>query len=316
MRLAITLLFLSALTIAAPLAARDPATPEQRLGRLEHQVRQVQRQVFPKGQPADTAGFTDDPAATKDSVDTLTARMDAVERQLADLVRTSEENTNRLSVMETDLARLRADNDARFKAVEGGGSSAAPGDPTTAPLLDAQPAIQPPRAEPSSDSGPPPRPRPKVETGPPAKAPPATTPIAVTPGTAGFDAAGEAAYTAGFDLWTAKKYDPAITQLRAMASSFPGHRKVSWASNLVGRALLDKGQPRAAAEALLANYRGNPKGERAPDSLYYLGQSLVKLNQASQACKAYAELEEVYGSTIRPALKSLLPKARADAKCP
>ena len=34
----------------------------------------------------------------------------------------------------------------------------------------------------------------------------------------------------------------------------------SYANNLVGRALLDKGQPRAAAEALLANYRNNPEG--------------------------------------------------------
>ena len=60
-------------------------------------------------------------------------------------------------------------------------------------------------------------------------------------------------------------------------SSFPKHRRASWANNLTGRALLDKRQPRAAAEALLANYRTNPKGERAPDSLFYLGKALVKL---------------------------------------
>lgn len=316
MRLASCLLILTALTTAAPLAAQRDQTPEQRIGRLERQVRQVQRQVFPKGQPADTAGVVDDPAATKDSVDTLTARLDAVERQLADLVRTSEENTNRLSVMETDLARLRAENDTRFKAVEGGGANAAVGDAIAPAPVETPPAIQPPRVEREPvESGPPPRPRPKVETSRPARTPAVTPTSPVAAGTVGFDAAGEAAYTAGFDLWTAKKYDPAITQLRAMASSFPGHRKVSWANNLVGRALLDKGQPRAAAEALLANYRGNPKGERAADSLYYLGQSLVKLDQASQACKAYSELDEVYGATMRPALKSLLPKARTEAKC-
>jgi TolA-binding protein len=90
---------------------------------------------------------------------------------------------------------------------------------------------------------------------------------------------------------------------------------VSWANNLTGRALLDSGQPRAAAEALLANYRGNPKGERAPDSLFYLGQSLVALKQSSQACKAYAELEEVYGDNMRPELKTLLPGAKSRAGC-
>jgi hypothetical protein len=51
--------------LAAPAAAqRRQATPEQRIERLEKQVRQVQGRIFPKGQPADTAGFVDDPAAT------------------------------------------------------------------------------------------------------------------------------------------------------------------------------------------------------------------------------------------------------------
>ena len=100
-----------------------------------------------------------------------------------------------------------------------------------------------------------------------------------------------------------------------MASSFPGHRRVSWANNLAGRALLDSGKPREAAEALLANYRGNPKGERAPDSLFYLGQSLVALKQPAQACKAYAELEEVYGASIRADLQRLLPPANRAAGC-
>lgn len=142
-------------------------------------------------------------------------------------------------------------------------------------------------------------------------APAATT----TPRTGDVEADGEAAYDAGYQLWTQKKYDQSITALRAMASSFPTHRRVSWANNLVGRALLDSGQPRAAAEALLANYRGNPKGERAPDSLFYLGQSLVALKQSAQACKAYAELEEVYGAGMRDELKRLLPPAKSKAGC-
>ena len=44
--------------------APGAASPEQRIDRLERQVQQMQRQVFPKGRPADTAGFADDPAAT------------------------------------------------------------------------------------------------------------------------------------------------------------------------------------------------------------------------------------------------------------
>ncbi len=286
------LLLTLALTPLAAASAREPVTPEQRIERLERQVRQVQKSVFPKGQPADTAGFSDAPAATQEAVTSLTNRLDAIERQMTDLIRTSEENTHRLGVMEADLARLRADNDSRFKAIEvgAGGASVAAG---------------------SSDASPAP-----VIAPPPVIVAPKPVPISATlPAATSFEGSGEAAYVAGFDLWNAKHYDQAIAQLRAMASSFPGHRRVSWANNLVGRALLDKGQPRAAAEALLSNYRANPKGERAPDSLFYLGQSLVKLNQASQACKAYAELTDVYGATLRPALAAMVPAARAQAGC-
>ena len=81
-------------------------------------------------------------------------------------------------------------------------------------------------------------------------------------------------------------------------------------------ATVDHGlRPESAAEVLLANYRGNPKGERAADSLFYLGQSLMKLDQPSQACKAYSELEAVYGATMRADLQKLLPDAKAQAKC-
>ena len=296
-------LFLAATALAfAPAIGRAPPTPEQRIDRLEKQLRQVQRQVFPKGQPADTAGFSDDPAATQASVSEIGARLDSIERQMAELVRTGEENGNRLSVIEADYARLKADQDRRLRALEvgaAGGEPAATDSSATPDAADAEPAAAQARAE----DGPPPRPKPKVET---AKS-------GATPATAADPA--EAAYDAGFRLWSAGKYDEAIKSLNAFTKAYPNHRRTSWAYNLAGRALLDKGQPRAAAEALLANYRRDPKGERAPDSLYYLGQSLMKLGQASQACKAYAELEDVYGASLRAPLKTSLPAAKAQAKC-
>ena len=49
---------------------------------------------------------------------TLITRLDAVERQLAEMTRSSEENGNRIAVMEADLARLRADQERRLRALE------------------------------------------------------------------------------------------------------------------------------------------------------------------------------------------------------
>jgi len=286
----------TALALTPAAAQRRQPTPEQRIDRLEKQVRQVQRQVFPKGQPADTAGFSDDPAATQESVSNINSRLDAVERQLTEILRTSEENGNRVAVMEAELARLRADQDRRIRALE------------TAPVTD-QPASEEPAAEPEEQTeAPPPPSRPKVE-----RAAADTVPAELVP--ASVNDPAEAAYDQGFQLWNSGKYDAAIKSLQAFTKKYPDHRRTSWAYNLAGRAMLDKGQPRAAAEALLANYRRDPKGERAQDSLFYLGQALMKLGQPSQACKAYAELEEVYAGNLRAPLKSALPGAKAKAKC-
>ena len=281
-------------------AQRRQPSPEERIERLEKQLRQVQRQVFPKGQPADTAGFIDEPAATLTQTNQLSNRLDAIEQQLAQITRSAEENGNRLATMEAELARLRADQDRRLRSLESGAATADTGSDEPGESL--------------SDPGdePPPPPRPKVETRPDTAESPTVT---ANPGDANFTAAGEEAYDRGYNLWNTGRYDQAITSLRAMASSFPGHRRVSWANNLAGRALLDKGQPRAAAEALLANYRGDPKGERAADSLFYLGQALMRLGQSSQACKAYGELEDVYSGQLRAPLKAALPGAKAEAKC-
>lgn len=283
----------TALVLTPAAAQRRPATPEQRIDRLEKQVRQVQRQVFPKGQPADTAGYSDDPAATQESVSNLGGRLDAIERQLADIIRQSEENGNRVAVMEAELARLRADQDRRLRALE---TAPAPDEPAAA-------AEEEERVE-----APPPPSRPKVETGKLEAKP------AVVETSSDADPA-ELAYDQGFQLWNSGKYDAAIKSLQAFTKKYPDHRRASWAYNLAGRALLDKGQPRAAAEALLANYRRDPRGERAQDSLFYLGQALTRLGQASQACKAYAELEEVYSGNVRSPLKAALPGAKAEAKC-
>ncbi|HET9352902.1 MAG TPA: hypothetical protein VFO32_02790, partial [Sphingomicrobium sp.] len=248
----------TALLMTPAMAQRRQPTPEQRIDRLEKQVRQVQRQVFPKGQPADTAGFSDDPAATQESVTSLGGRLEAIERQLSDILRQSEENGNRVAVMEAELARLRADQDRRIRALE------------TAPAAD-EPAAEEQQAD--QAEAPPPAPRPKVET---AKA--ETGPAELLP--ASVNDPAEAAYDEGYQLWNGGKYDAAIKSLQAFTKKYPNHRRTSWAYNLAGRAMLDKGQPRAAAEALLANYRRDPKGERAQDSLFYLGQALMKLGQS------------------------------------
>jgi TolA-binding protein len=223
----------------------------------------------------------------------LEQRLDSIERQLQQLVNQGEIGGHRIGQIESELARLRSDLSARLSALE-----SRPAVTETSEAAAEQPSLAEvrPKARSAEQAG----------TG-------GERPAAVET-TASSDP-GEEAYSEGFRLWRDGKYDQAITALRAFTAAFPNHRRVSFANNLIGRALLDKGQPRPAAEALLANYRSNPKGERAADSLYYLGQSLVKLGQPDQACKAYSEAEDFYGDSLRPELKSLLSKGKAEAGC-
>ena len=292
----------AALLPASAIAQRPAPTPEQRIDRLERQVNEMQRRVYPKGKPADTAGFSDDPAATQSSVLSLDQRLDALQRQMADMLRQSEENGNRLRSLEAGIGQMRTDQDQRIQAIEQRMNEAAA---AAAPV--------------TSDAAPPPtvtppKPKPRPSTPKTADAGPAAPDADAAPAEAPSDP-GEDAYSEGFHLWEAGNYDQAISTLKSFVASYPKHRRVSYANNLIGRALLDKGQPRDAASALLANYRNNPGGERAPDSLFYLGQALMKLGQPAQACKAYSELDAVYGAKVRPDLKKLETDAKTQANC-
>ncbi|HEX9932818.1 MAG TPA: outer membrane protein assembly factor BamD, partial [Allosphingosinicella sp.] len=227
------------------------------------------------------------PAAGASAVSDLTARVDALESQLAALTGQIEETAHRTRQMEAAMTRLREETVARLDRLE------------TPP---AQPAAQ-------TTAAPQPAAREPVRT---AAAQP--EPAAATPAPAAAGDAAEEAYNAGFRLWEQKRYAEAQTALQAAAERFPRSRWASWASNLAGRAFLDDGKPATAARIFLANYQGNPEGERAADSLYFLGQSLVSLNRRPEACRVYDELERVYPS-MRDWIRQRLPEARRSARC-
>jgi TolA-binding protein len=230
-------------------------------------------------------------AASQASALRLEQRLDTIERQLQQLINVGEVNGHQVTQIRNDMSQLRSDFNSRIRQLEAR--------PMSQQVVEGPPqAVAPPEAAPRDEIA----------------GRPGVTDSGGTADAASGDP-GEDSYSEGFRLWRDGKYDQAITSLRAFLSGFPRHRRASFARNLIGRALLDKGEPRPAAEALLANYRADPKGERAQDSLYYLGQALMALKQPGQACKAYAELEDVYGASVRPDVRSLVNEAKAAARC-
>ncbi|HYI63595.1 MAG TPA: tetratricopeptide repeat protein [Allosphingosinicella sp.] len=273
--------------VAAPaLAQSRPDTVERRVDRLEQQLRAVQRRVFPAGGaqtvepeiPADVQAAMGG-APPGNAMSSLIARVDSLDAQLRTLTGQVEEQSNRTRQIEDGLARLRADLANRIERLE------AP------PPRAAEPRLEP-RPEPAL----------RETAAQPARAAPAAP-----------DAAEEA-YNAGYRLWDQRRFAEAQAALEAAATRYPSSRWTSWMRNLQGRAYLDENKPATAARILLANYQDNPRGERAADSLFYLGQALTRLNRRPEACRVYDELAQVY-SNMRDFIRTRLPEARTAARC-
>lgn len=277
--------------IASPAAAQR-GDVERRLERIEAELRAVQRRVFPGGagqqwvepeiRAPDQAGPGGVPAG--DALSGLTARVDALESQLRTITGQTEENGYRLRQIEDGLESLRSDVLARLERLE---SRAAAAEPVAEPVRTVQAPAQPAPSEPAAE---------------PAATPPAAA-----------DAVEEA-YNAGYRLWNAGRYAEAQEALSAVAERNPDSRWASWARNLAGRAFLDDGKPANAARIFVQNYQSNPRGERAADSLYFLGIALTQLDRRSEACQVYAELEEVYPD-MRDFIRQRLPAAKNEARC-
>lgn len=287
----------SILIAAAAAATAAPAFAQQlegRVGKLEAEMRAVQRKVFPAGAgrlvepevqaeapPAVAPGVP----ATAPLAD-LTARVATLEQQLATMTGQIEQNENRVRQLDEAFQAYRRAVDARLKAVEG--RPAAPGGaPAAAPEEPAEAAAAPAR--------------------------PAAASAAVERPSTG-DAA-EDAYMYGYRLWEAKQYAEAERQLKEVVARHPKHRRASYAQNLLGRTYLDNGKPSLASIAFYDNYKKMPDGERAPHSLFYLAQALQTLKKPADACKVYGELSDVYGSKIDARMKADIAKGRAAAKC-
>lgn len=311
---------LAAATILTPVAASAQSNVEGRVGKLESEMRAVQRKVFPGGagqylQPEITRPDTPQaiggvPATS--AVADLTSRVTALESQMASMTDQIEQNGYKVRQLQDAFDAYKRSTDAKLKTL------------ASAPALVETPASTPLGDDDAAASATPPKP---TRT-------PANTPTSTSTSTA-VAAAGDTApsanaakvdkpstgdapedeYLYGYRLWAAKQYPQAEAQLKKVVATYPKHRRASYAQNLLGRSYLDEGKPSLASMAFYDNYKKMPDGERAPESLYYLAQALMKLNKPADACKVYGELTDVYGAKISSQMKANVEKGRVAAKC-
>lgn len=299
-----------AIALASACPAQAQSNVEGRVGKLESEMRAVQRKVFPGGaggylQPqveAPTTTEAQSGAPATSAVADLSSRVSSLESQLATLTGQVEQATYRSRQVQEAFDAYRRETDARLKALEASPASGAVKavDRTAGEeeATDARPAAIRPAA---------------TSRAPAADAGRAERLTAIAKPDSGD--ATEDAYLYGYRLWAAKLYPEAQAQLKKAAGAGPTAKRYSFAQNLLGRAYLDDGKPSLASMAFYDNYKKAPDGERAPESLYYLAQSLTRLNKPADACKVYDELGDVYANKLGAKMKADIASGRAVARC-
>ena len=301
-----------------PAGALAQSNVEGRVGKLESEMRAVQRKVFPGGAgqvilpdvEARTPAAGPGPGTPASSaVIDLTARVTSLESQLASLTGQIEQNQFQIRQLREQFDTYKRANDARVKPAEGPVPAPRPAEtPDEDVRLPAAPRVA---TRPSST----PSTAPKPDAATPARAEPGRSDrlSAVAKPSSGDTPEDE--YLYGYRLWAAKLYPEAAAQLKKVAADYPKHRRASYARNLLGRAYLDDGKPSLASVTFYDNYKTLPDGERAPESLYYLAQALQTLKKPADACKVYGELSDVYAAKIGAGMKADIARGRAAAKC-
>ena len=262
-----------------PAAAQDV---DARLRKLEAEVRALQREVFPNtdgrfftpevttpdGQPRGAAQ-PGTPANT--ALADVLVRLDSLETQVARLTARTEQNENTIAQLETRIAYL----ENQLSGVQPGGASVPAPTPAPSGVI--------------NTPAPTPTPAPTARAPSPQRV--AAVQAIMKPQT---DDAGDDEYSYGFRLWEAGFYPEAQQQLALFVENYPNHWRTTYGRNLLGRAYLDDGQPRTAATFFFENYQSDPNAARAPDSLLYLSEAMIALDDTRRACLALAEFGDKY----------------------
>lgn len=275
---------------------------EGRLRKIESEVRALQRKVFPGGdgrffapevQTGQTTGATGSNLPSTTAVTDILGRLDAMEGQLSRLTGQTEVNTNAIALLT-----------ARLDGAGIGITPAATAVPATAAIgvipVPAAPAVTQPVVEQI------------VEQAGPTPERLASVQEIAKPQT---DDAGDDEYSYGYRLWNAGFFPEAQQQLRLFSEKYPSHWRLSYGRNLLGRAFLDDSKPREAAPWFLQNYQSDKQGVRAGDSLLYLAQTMIAIEDTNRACIALSEFGETYPALASGRLLKQYEANRAKVTC-
>lgn len=279
----------------------------------------------------------------------LMLRIQQLEEQIRSLNGQVEGLTFQLTQMQTLVQRLSEENEARFRALEGGAAGkpeaatqgggatqpqAAPqapaNDESNVPMTDIpEQGVQPLPGEAEFD--------PTFDDGsvPMDDLGNSSDPLVGTGRTGGMDlttgqpldlsydpAAGpsgnpdaDAQFRAGYEALARGDYAFAEDQFSQFIELYPDNPQVTDAANWLGDALLQRQAYSEAADVLLNAFQKAPDSPRAPELLLKLGMSLSGAGERETACRTYAEIDRRYTS-LPDAVKGKLAEEKTKAECP
>lgn len=104
----------------------------------------------------------------------------------------------------------------------------------------------------------------------------------------------EALYQQAYMLMKEKNTDKALKTFQQFIDNNPNHARLGEAYFWTGEINFQNGNYNQAAIKYLSSYQQNPKGNKAPDSLLKLGESLGKLYKVKRACFTFAKFKKEF----------------------
>ena len=294
-RAAFILALAAGLTFGVPAWAQsDTRGLVDRLDRMERDLSTLQGQVY-RGQGGSGSTTITSPAlggggaVSGDAYSRLDERLSALEQQLRDMTGQVEKASFAASQTAAKVDRMQADNELRFKELEGkagiGAGAAAAGAPPAAPAQ-----------APGSPPG---------FLGKPAPAGSAPPPAAAAPAASAALPAGkkpQEQYDYAFGLVKDNDYDGATKAFQAFIAQHPQDPLAGNATFWLGQIPYVQGQYDQAARMFYEAYSKYPNSAKAGESLLKVGLAMSNLNKKKEACSALSRFTSEFpdaGDSLR-----------------
>jgi tol-pal system protein YbgF len=285
----------------APAWGADVDDLEDKIDRVERDLRELQYEVHKGNPPAASGGLAGGPAG---GVSGGGARLNDMEQSLRELRGQVESLSFQVKQLTEQLDIARKESNYRLGALEGGAPASAipqPGAAAAAPV--AKPGAANPPVALTTGSG-----QGGKKPGTLGSVPADT--VAAAEGVA----SPQEQYDAAVDLLSRAQYSEAQQAFRAFVAANPASQLAGPAQYWVGDIAFTQKDYQSSAKAFAVVLKSYAKTPKAPEAMLKLGLSLMELGQKKEGCTTLGALKVKY-PTAQKKLLDLAAKRAGEAGC-